>query len=418
MPIVKKETEVERWFVEGEFNPMSVPQILVYMEHTGIKGKPNKKSRTGKPSTDEVTLKKLSGKDKFYRLLLEYRKIQKLKGTYVASNLGRLDKNDRIHPKWGHNPSTWRLSCEDPNWQNIPGRDMDEEDSLSREFRKCVVARDGCVLVEADFSAIEAVETGWFSNDKDYVRLARMGIHSYLLSHLIKDPADLSWPDDQLADHLARIKKENKESTGYYALKRTVHLTNYGGSPWMMQRVEPSIFPTIKSAADSQNFYLDLVPKLKQWQSSIRQRAARENCLGGNDHPFKLKHWFWDVVAYDRNGKQKPGSDWNRVVAFYPQSTAAGVLYEAVLRLHDPDSPYYVGDMFDGRTPLRALIHDSILGEVPVSSLDAYLERLTGSMLEPIREQPLDPSWGMGEFLQIGVDVKVGPNWADMESVQ
>jgi hypothetical protein len=419
--LVEREVEVERWFVPGEFNPASPDQIRAYMEHTGVKGKPGKKSKTGKPSTDENTLKRLASKDEFYGKLLDFRKVEKLRGTYVASNLGRLDEDSRVHPKFLHNPSTWRLSSVDPNWQNIPIRDIEEEDGIARGFRKTVVASPGCMLVEADFSSIEAVETGWFCDDPDYIRLARYGIHSYLTSHMVKDPADLSWPEDKLAAHLAGIKKQHKDGITYYAMKRTVHLTNYGGSPHMMQRVEPSIFPTIKSAFESQQFYLNLVPKLKAWQSSLRQRAARENCLGGNDHPFGLKHWFWDVVSYDKNGRQQPGTDWNRVVAFYPQSASACVLYEAVLRLTDPDSPYYVGDMYYGDTPLRALIHDSIVGEVPTENLAEFLVRLRGSMLEPVRAQPLTPAMqerlpDMGPFLRIAVDVKTGPNWADMEA--
>lgn len=415
--LVKQETLVERWVVPGEFNPRSNSQILAYMEHIGHKGKPSKHSKTGTASADEAALKGLAAKNCFFKSLLEFRKIDKLKSTYVTSNLGRLDTNDRVHPKFLPKPTTWRLSCVDPNWQNIPARDIDDEDSLTRTFRQCVVASPGCVLVEADFAGIEAVQTGYFANDPDYIRLSRHGIHAYLTSFKVGEPADLSWPEEQLAAHLAYIKKKYKDDIVYFAMKRGVHLTNYGGSPWMMQRAEPSIFPTVKAAKEVQDFYLDLVPKLKVWQSKLRERAARENFLGGNDHPYKFRHWFWDVVAYDKNGRQKPGADWNKVVSFYPQSTAAGVLYDAVLRLQDPLSCHYVGDMFDGKTPLRALIHDSIVAEVPKAKLEPFLERLTGSMLEPLRAQPLDHTWGMGDFLQIDVDVKVGLNWGDMESV-
>jgi len=416
--LIKQAIDVERWVVPGEFNPRSADQIIAYMQHIGEKTKPGKKSKTGKPSTEETALKKLAKKNAFFKGLLEFRKVDKLKSTYVSSNLGRLDKTDRIHPQFSPKPKTWRLSSAEPNWQNIPKRDMDdEEDSLTKDFRRCVVPAAGCVLVEADYAGIEAVQTGYFSNDPSYIRLARYGVHSYLTSHLMGEPADLSWPEDQLAAHLAYIKKKHGDGTGYFAMKKTVHLTNYGGGPWMMQHDAPDIFPTIKSAKQSQDFYFELVPKLRDWQTKLRERAAKENFLGGKDHPYKFRHWFWDVVSYDKNGRQKPGADWNKVVSFYPQSTAAGNLYEATLRLTDPQSPYYVGDMCHGETPLRALIHDSILAEVPKAKLAPFLERLTGSMMEPIRAQPLNPTWCMGDFLTIDVDVKVGNNWGDMEAV-
>jgi len=414
--LIKQLTEVERWVIDGEFNPDATDQIRAYMEHTGVKGKPSKHSKTGKPSTEENVLLKLSGKDEFYSHLLDYRKIGKLKSTYVTSNIVRIDSSGRIHPKFLHNPSTWRLSSQDPNWQNIPIRDMDEDDSLARAFRRCVVAQDGCVLIEADFAGIEAVQTGWYCDDRDYVRLARYGVHAYLTSQLVGEPADLSWPDEQLGAHLAYIKKKHKDGAAYYAMKLTVHLTNYGGSPYMMQRAEPRIFSTVRIAEDNQKFYLDHMPKLKQWQTKLRERATKENCLGGRDHPYKFKHFFWDVVAYDKNGRQKPGADWNKVVSFYPQSTAAGNLYDVCLDIQNPASPNYVGDMFFGKTPLRAFIHDSIVAEVPKPKVDEFLLRLSRSMMAPIRVQPLDPAWMMGEFLTIDVDIKIGPNWADMEA--
>jgi hypothetical protein len=417
MSLVKEMTDVERWVVPGEFNPRSPDQIIAFMNHIGMPTQPGKKSKTGKPSTEENALKKLARKNCFFKTLLEFRKIDKLKTTYVDPNLSRLDKTDRIHPQFLHKPKTWRLSSAEPNWQNIPKRDMDDdEDSLTKDFRRCIVPAADCVLVEADYAGIEAVQTGWFCNDPDYIRLAKYGIHSYLTSHKVGDPADLSWPEDRLAAHLAHIKKKHQDTPVYFGFKRTVHLTNYGGGPWMMNHAAPDIFPTIKAAKEAQDFYFELVPKLRDWQKKLRERAAKENFLGGRDHPYKFRHWFWDVVTYDKNGKQKPGADWNKVVSFYPQSTAAGNLYDATLRLSDPQNPYYVGDLYHGQTPIRALIHDSILAEVPKAHLVTFLERLTGSMLEPIRAQPLDPTWCMGDFLTIGVDVKVGSNWGDMVS--
>lgn len=413
-----EEVDVERWFVKGKFNPASPDHIIKYMEAVGKTTKPGKHSKTGKPSTDEASLSRLAKKDSLFGYILKWRKLDKIRGTYVNSVLGLLDKNDRLHPQFPHNPSTWRLSSAEPNFQNIPTpSDNAEPDSLERQFRQAVVAREGCTLVGADFSGIEAVLTGWYAGDPDYMRLATMGIHSYLTSFKVGEPADLSWPDEKLREHLKQIKDRYHDSDVYFALKRTVHLTNYGGSPAMMNLAAPSAFPTIAVAEDMQNFYLKLCPKLAQWHADLRRRAAKENFLGGLDHPYRFKHWFWDVTKWDlRTASWVKGSDWNRVIAFYPQSTAAGILFDTILDLTQEGSPNYIGNLGPGgKTPLRALIHDEILAEVENEHLQEYIDKLHRSMTVSRFDGFTPPGVSVALPLVIGADVKVGPNWGEME---
>lgn len=405
MPVVMKEIDVVRYFVYGKFNPASPKQILDYIKKKNLR--PGYNHKTESESTDSETLKRLAKVDPLFKFILEWREVNKVDTTYASPYLARLDSEARIHATYTHNPSTLRLSCVRPNLTNVP--DDEDEESYARRFRKTVEAAPGCLFVEADFSAIEAVLTGWYMGDENYMRLATMGIHSLVLAQILGKPADLRWPDNRLREYLANIKATYKNSAKYHGCKRGVHLTNYGGSPMMMVRAEPDIFQNVRDAADVQQTYFKLCPKLAPWQKDVRDRAAKEHCLGGNDHPFKYKHWFWDVVAPDNFGNFKPGSDWNKVVAYYPQSTAAGVLYEACLRLTDPDSEFFVGDMYYGMSPLRALIHDSILAEVPVEKLKAYLDRLIPCMSAPVPQL---------SGLRIGVDVKIGQTWGDMKPMK
>lgn len=415
-----EEIDVQRWFIKGKFNPASTDHIIKYMETTGKVSKPSKHSKSGKPSTDEGTLTRFAKKDAFYGYILKWRKLQKIEGTYVNSILGLLDQNSRLHPQFPHNPSTWRLSSAEPNFQNIPQpSDEDGADSLQRRFRTAIVAAPGNKLVSADFSGIEAVLTGWYAGDPDYMRLARYGIHSYLTSHKVGDPANLEWPDEQLRLHLKMVKDKYHDTDTYHALKRTVHLTNYGGSPAMMNLAAPEFFPTIEIANDMQQFYIKLCPKLKAWHNDLRTRAAKENYLGGADHPYHFKHWFWNVTRWDAQREQHvPGSDWNRVIAFYPQSTAAGILFDTVLDLTDGASVNYIGDLGPGgRTPLRALIHDEILAEVREECLHEFVDKLRNSM-QTFRFDGFTPPGVADPIpLVIGADIKAGQNWGDMEKV-
>jgi hypothetical protein len=104
-------------------------------------------------------------------------------------------------------------------------------------------------------------------------------------------------------------------------------------------------------------------------------------------------------------------------VAFFPQSTGAAILKEAMLRLHDPDDPHYIGDAYFGRTPLRAPIHDSLLLEVPLRAWDRVLERVLAVMTAPIPQMPMPADWGLGSHLAIGVEAAAGVDWASMKTL-
>lgn len=107
-------------------------------------------------------------------------------------------------------------------------------------------------------------------------------------------------------------------------------------------------------------------------------------------------------------------------IAFFPQSIAAGILKEALLKCFTPGSPYYIGDAYYGRTPLRAPIHDSLLLEVPIAVWDAVVWKVITAMRQPLPQLPLPAEWGMGEYLTVGVDAKAsvdGGNWGEMETL-
>jgi DNA polymerase I-like protein with 3'-5' exonuclease and polymerase domains len=401
--------EVSRYYGREPFNPDSPLQVADY-----IKGK----GYVFSGSTDEQALEALlkRTKDPFFEKLLEFREVDKVLGTYVQGASKRLAQDGRLHAQFTHITTTQRLSCRNPNLQNVVRPDPDDPETLASRFRACLVAEKDCSLVELDFAGIEAVETGWFIRDPDYIRLATLGIHDYVNTHLVKEPADLKWSDDDLRRYFKEIKKrfpQERESS-----KRCVHGTNYGLTPYGMAKKMPELFTT-KSAEALQKLYFEVCPKLPAWHDSLRTRASKQGYLGGADHPFHYKHWFWNVYTWSpKYEKWILGSDANRVISFYPQSTSAGVLYEACLRCTDRGSDFYIGDLYFGDTPIRALVHDSILLELPDEILEKTIPKIKEAMCLPIKQQPCPPEWGLGEFLKIGVAVKVGKNWMNMREVK
>jgi uracil-DNA glycosylase len=437
--IVLAVASVRRWFWQEPFNPDSPTQVLAYIK--ARKHTPGRTKKTGKDSTDRETLSRLTRTgDPFYAHTLDYRAITKVKGTYVEGTERRLDADDRLHPVPTDRPATMRLSYVDPNITNVVADKSGE--SLASGFRRCVVASPGCRILEVDFSAIEAVETGWWSRDPKLIRLARLGIHSYLIAVRVKDAPDLSAPDADIAKHLKQVKAKAGPLL-YDQIKHTVYGVFYGQTAIGLQYTWPHLYPTQKAAEELVEFMFHHFPSVRTFQQAVCDQASRQHYLGGPGvHPFGYRHWFWSiytyrrltatqyyriVAKYQRAGVEAPvtvingqyfriahGPDANRAIAYYPQSTAEGVLEMALLRLlEDPDSPSYIGDAYYGRTPLRAPIHDSGLFDVPMRQWDRVVERICMEMQRPIVEQPLPVAWGMGSHLQIGIAAKAGQDWAE-----
>lgn len=410
MPIVKQRTQIKRYFVKGDFNPRSTSQLLAFMESKGHEGGSAKKSKTGKPSTDKKTLEQLAKKDPFYRDVLDYRAVGKVRGTYCDGIETRLDPESRVHPEFPHRPSTMRLSSRNPNLQNVVA-DKEGEAKIAAGFRKCIVASPGCVLIEADFSAIEALLVGWLIKDPNFMRLATLGIHSWHASHILGQPVSLEGSDEVVGKRLKTIKSLNRVQ--YDKSKITIYGSLYAQSPWGLQKTYPETFPTVADAQRNQDLLFNLCPKLKQWHDETRLLAHRQGFLGLDQHPWKFRHWFWDVFSWDsRQGKWQLGSDSKRVLAYGPQSIGFGALSDSAIR-----AAQRINKCYFGKTPIRALIHDSIFCEVEEKYADYVVGVLREEMTKPIKGLPCPPEWGRGPYLSIGVSIKVGKVWSDMEEV-
>ena len=305
-------------------------------------------------------------------------------------------------------------------------------------------------LLEVDFSGIEAVLVGVFARDPLIYRMAKLGLHAYVASHLVKEPVSLDASDGDLAKAFKAIK--NAHPTPYTKAKRTVHGTGYGMTPQGMTLMFPELYKSLAEAKHVQEVYFAVAPGVKPWQHALQRRAHDQTYLGGptrpgftflqdeNAHPYGYRHYFYGVITYkpidpstaarlqrqhiptiemnDRWYQIVAGPDSKSCIAFYPQSTAAGILKEALLALFaDPDREHYIGDAWFGQTPLRAPIHDSILLEVPPRQWDRVVEAVYTEMLRPVEEIPIPPEWGYGDYATIGVEGKAGRSWDKMETI-
>lgn len=331
----------------------------------------------------------------------------------------KVDADLRIRTTYGHNPSSLRLCAFDPNLTNIP-----RTGGLASFVKDMFVAPQGSLFWERDYSAIEAVLVGLFAGSARYTKLAKMGVHDFMCSHMVGQPADLSWSDADIRAYLKKVKKEFPAQRTQ--AKVVIHMSNYLGSPKRMSELFPEAFPTTKDAARLQGLYFELFPEIRTWHRDLCNRVDGTKRRGDDDvegpidpwtlgvcyarNPFGYCHRFYNVLDWEKVGDQwvsSFGEDAKRLVSFLPQSTAAAIIKQAAKRIYY-DHPN-VGET------LRLLIHDSIMGETQESAIEECLSVSQQVMEAPIPELPLDPEWNMGECLTIGTEAKVGRSWGDMQ---
>jgi DNA polymerase-1 len=155
------EFEREAQVIVGRPFNVHSPRQLETLLFDELKLKPLKRTKTSR-STDAATLEALSLDHPLPRVVLEIRKLAKLKSTYIEALPGLVHADTgRIHTRWGQAvAATGRLSSSDPNLQNIPIRT-----ELGREIRSAFVAPPGCQLVSADYSQIELRVLAHLSRD-------------------------------------------------------------------------------------------------------------------------------------------------------------------------------------------------------------------------------------------------------------
>lgn len=171
------------------FNILSPKQVGdILFDRMKIVDKP-KKTKTGQYVTSEDVLESLRAEHKIVDLILQYRGLKKLLGTYVDA-LPQLvnPKTGKIHTSFNQTvTATGRLSSSNPNLQNIPVRDED-----GKEVRKAFIPEPGCKFFSADYSQIELRIMAHLSQDENMIEDFKLGhdIHAATAAKVFHKPID------------------------------------------------------------------------------------------------------------------------------------------------------------------------------------------------------------------------------------
>ncbi len=171
-----------------EFNVNSPKQLSdVLFSEDKLNLPHGKKTKSGYSTNAEV-LESLRDKHPIINEILDYRALMKLKSTYCEGLLKVIDNDGRIHSTLNQTETrTGRISSAEPNLQNIPVRTQQ-----GRELRRFFVAKDGFVLVDADYSQIELRVLAALAKDENMINafLSGADIHSITASQVMGIPLE------------------------------------------------------------------------------------------------------------------------------------------------------------------------------------------------------------------------------------
>ncbi|MDD5923107.1 MAG: DNA polymerase I, partial [Eubacteriales bacterium] len=175
------------------FNINSPKQLgTILFEKLGLPS--GKKTKTGYSTSADI-LEKIKDKDPIVSMILEYRTVSKLRSTYVDGLIPLIGEDGKIHAHFQQTvAATGRLSCTEPNLQNIPVRT-----EIGRNLRKAFVAGEGASFVGADYSQIELRVLAHMSGDENLIQAFNEGqdIHRTTAARVFNKDYDAVTPLDR-----------------------------------------------------------------------------------------------------------------------------------------------------------------------------------------------------------------------------
>ena len=329
----------------AEFNINSPRQLgEVLFERLGLPAP--KKTKTGYSTSAEV-LERLREEHPIIAHILEYRRLTKLKSTYVDGLLAVVDtKDNRIHTHFQQMvTATGRLSSTDPNLQNIPVRT-----ELGRELRRMFVAPDkDHVLIDADYSQIELRVLAHISQDTHMIGAFVTGqdIHAATASKVYHLPLD----------EITSAMRSSCKAVNFGIV--------YGISDFSLAQ---DIGVSRKEAAEFIKTYLDSYPGIENYMTNIKQTAREQGYV---TTLFGRRRAVPDIDSKNFNVRSAA----ERIAMNTPiQGTAADIIKIAMVRVRDR----LKREGLESRLILQ--VHDELILEAPLREKDAAAKILTEEM--------------------------------------
>lgn len=330
--------------------------------------------RTGStrtPSTAVEVLEELALAHDLPRLILEWRALAKLKGTYIDA-LPQLvnPETGRVHTSFNQAvAATGRLSSSDPNLQNIPIRT-----EIGREIRRAFIADAGYRLISADYSQIELRVLAHLSGDETLTAAFSRG--------------------DDIHDQTALKVFGANSGLDPHELRRRAKIVNYallyGKTAFTLAK---DIGVTQQAAQAFIDAYFAGFPKVRGFIDRTLEDARRTGVV---KTMFGRRRPVPEITS--RNGQIRSAAE--RVAVNLPiQGTAADILKRAMIAVHAAlaaDAP---------RAKMILTVHDELLFEAPAEHAESVAALVRERMAHAV---PLS--------VPLDVDVGIGENWKEAKA--
>lgn len=349
-----------------EFNLNSPKQLSeVLFDRLGLK-KP-KKGRT-EFSTGAAILEELKEENPIVGDILQYRGLEKLRSTYIEALPESIDaKTGRIHCTFNQSvTATGRLSCQNPNLQNIPVRTKE-----GMAIRSCFKPqKPGWSYIGGDYSQIELRLLAHFSEDEELLRAfrAKADVHAHTASLVFNIPIEMVTPEMR-----SRAKAVNFGiiyGQGPFGLAQQLHISQ-------------------KEASEFIKTYFERYPKILDFLESCKSMARKtgvSTTFTGRQRPIP--------EILNKNPMIRAAAE--RLAVNTPlQGTAADMIKLAMI---DIDKAILDKNL-EGKMILQ--IHDELIFEVPDHEIPLFKALIQEKMEKVFKLK-----------VPIEVDIAVGKNWA------
>ena len=373
--------EVQKFIKDrGEFNPNSTVQLRsLLFDYIGLEPT-GKKTGTGADSTDAEVLGQLGEQHEIPKLILEVRQNVKIKNTYLDKILPALDKDDRLRTGFNlHGTTSGRLSSSGKlNMQQIP-RD-------NPIVKGCIRAKEGHKIVAMDLTTAEVYCAAVLAKDEELMNVFRQGgnFHSAIAKQVFKLPCEV--------EDVAELYGDKRQQA-----KAVTFGIMYGAGPqkisWQVTKDSGTEF----SVGEAQRViaqYFDMFSNLKRWltvnQQFIRDNAFIYSFFGRKRRLANAKSKDQGIASHEvRSG-----------INFLVQSVASDVNLLAGIEMNE-----WIKKS-GSKSRIFALVHDSILAEVPNDEIESYSAKLQECVQ---RERGINiPNAPIGCDFEVGEDYSMG----------
>ena len=357
----------EIYMLAGEEFNINSPKQLGVILFEKLELKPVKKTKTGYATNADV-LEKLRDKHPIVNFIMEYRQLAKLKSTYCDGLTAVVNPNThRIHSVFTQTVTvTGRLSSTEPNLQNIPTRT-----ELGREIRKMFVAKEGYVLVDADYSQIELRVLAHIANDETMINSFRNNedIHAVTASQVLGIPLE-----DVTKEQRSSAKAVNfgiVYGIGEFSLAQDLHIS-------------------VKEAKAYIESYLEKYHGVRNYMESIKEQAKKDGyvktMLNRIRYIPELKSPNYNIRQFGE-----------RVALNTPiQGTAADIIKLAMVRVDNR----LINEGLKSKLILQ--VHDELIVEAHKDEVDKVKQILSEEM-----------QGAMELNVPLKVDMSTGHSWYD-----